>query len=90
VIPLSLGHLHAGDAFGRIVLAHGRDGGLQQAANSFQPPALGGPALDRGQHSYDMVATQQRDALITMLGTKAFDHAPAVLLGVGRELPPGV
>src|SRR5262245_50289389 len=37
-----------------------------------------------------MLALQECDALVAVLGTEAFNHAAAVFLGVGRELLPVV
>ena len=89
-MTLGLGHLDAGDTFGRIVPAHGRHGGPQQAANSFSQWRLADGFSIAASILQDMLALQQRDALITMLGAEAFDDAPAGLLGVVASLLPVV
>jgi hypothetical protein len=56
VVPPALGQLDARDARSRVVLAHGRNRGLHEAANGLEPVPPCGRPFDFGKHFLDVPA----------------------------------
>src|SRR5438874_9567459 len=88
MVPLAFGQLDAGDAYGRVVLAHARDGGTQEPTDRFEPMALRGRLAERGEHFYDVLLAQCGDALVPVRGAEALDDPAPRLLRVGCKLRP--